>query len=53
MYRFASTPSGVPWVTLARKMSPVQILRDAEVGGDERGLGALAGTGGAHQDESH
>src|SRR5690242_7101633 len=26
MYRLASTPSGVPWATLARKMSPVEIL---------------------------
>src|SRR3954470_24881924 len=25
MYRFASIPSGVPWDTLARKMSPVEI----------------------------
>src|SRR4029079_1561338 len=25
MYRLASTPSGVPWDTLARKMSPVEI----------------------------
>src|SRR3954453_20619209 len=25
MYRLASTPSGVPWETLARKMSPVEM----------------------------
>src|ERR1700730_2252483 len=29
MYRFASIPSGVPAVTLARKMSPVEILGTA------------------------
>ena len=42
MYRLASTPSGVPWETLARKMSPVEIFGTDEVGGDELGLGALA-----------
>src|SRR5205814_3832631 len=29
MYRLASTPSGVPWATFARKMSPVEILGTA------------------------
>src|SRR5690242_10020885 len=29
MYRLASTPSGVPCATLARKMSPVEILGTA------------------------
>ena len=29
MYRFASTPSGVPCETLARKMSPVEIFGTA------------------------
>ena len=45
MYRLASTPSGVPWATLARKMSPVEIFGTDEVRGDELGLCALARPG--------
>ena len=30
MYFFASLPSGVPWLTLARKMSPVEIFGTAK-----------------------
>ena len=45
--------AAVPWETLARKMSPVEIAGIAEVLGDELGLGALAGPGRAHQHQPH
>ena len=53
MYRLASTPSGVPWATLARKMSPVEIFGHGEVRGDELRLGALARARRANQNQSH
>ena len=42
MYFLAVRPSSVPPETLARKMSPVEILGMPKCGGDELGLGSLA-----------
>jgi hypothetical protein len=49
----AARPSGVPALTAARSMSPVEICGNAVLLADERGLRAFAGAGGAQQDQSH
>ena len=49
----AARPSGVPALTAARSMSPVEICGMPKLLADERGLRSLAGAGGAQQDESH
>ena len=45
--------AAVPWLTLARKMSPVEIFGHADVRRDELRLGALARAGGPDEDEPH
>ena len=46
---FASRPSGVPAFTAARSMSPVEILRNAELLLDEVGLRTLPAPGGPNR----
>ena len=46
MKRFASTPSGVPWETLARKMSPVEIAGMPKCSATKRACVPLPAPGG-------
>ena len=53
MYAWARRPRAVPWLTLSRKISPVEIFGMDRCDDDELGLCPLARTGGAHEDETH
>ena len=53
MYFLASSPSSVPSLTLARKMSPVEIFGMPKCEAMNCGLGALAGSWRPDEDEPH